>query len=44
MATKIELREREKWLKQKIEDVPEKYKASWKRELKKINKQLYGHF
>lgn len=44
MDRKIELREREKSLKQKINDVPEKYKSFWRRELKKLKKQLYGNF
>ena len=44
MASKIELRQRVKWLNEKIESVPEKHRANWRRQLKKVRKQLYGHF
>ncbi len=38
--TKEELRAKEKEYKQKIKDVPDKYKPFWKRQLKDITKRL----
>jgi hypothetical protein len=43
MASKEELRAEEKKLKEKIASLPEKYQGTWKRELKRIRKLLYGH-
>ena len=42
MASKEELRVEEKRLKKKIASLPEKHQGTWKRELKRVRKLLYG--